>query len=104
MLDEELDVRTVILPNFIDPASLSGKIPGRGRKPSVLAAKVAKLLKGCPVGKSLYLENVPEMKASLIGERGKLRSTITTGAQLAGWEKASVHWTDSNFPLVTRVA
>lgn len=96
---------TVIMPNsFIDPASLSGNIPGRGRKPSVLATKVAKLLKGCPVGKALYLDNVPEMKASVIGERGKLRSTITTGATLAGWDKASVHWTDSNFPLVTRVA
>ena len=96
---------TVILPNtFIDPATLSGKIPGRGRKPSVLATKVAKLLKGCPVGKALYLDNVPEMKASVIVERGKLRSTITTGATLAGWEKASVQWTDSNFPLVTRVA
>jgi len=100
-----LDERTVILPNeFIDPATLSGKIPGRGRKPSALATKIAKLLKGCPVGKALYLDNVPEMKASVIVERGKLRSTITTGATLAGWDKASVQWTDSNFPLVTRVA
>lgn len=104
LLNEALNQRTVILPNFIDPASLSGNIPGRGRKPSVLAQKCAKLLKGCPVGMALFLDKVPEFKGITIAERGKLRSTITTGASLAGWEKASVQWTDSNFPLVTRVA
>jgi len=89
--------------NFIDPASMAGKVPGRGRKPSDLATQVAKDAKGCPVGKGFLMGKVtvkPEDKA----ERGRIRSGITTGASMAGWSKVSVSWTTDNHPLVVRTA
>jgi len=93
----------ITIPNFIDPASMAGKVPGRGRKPSALATQVAADAKGCPVGKGFLMGKItvkPDDKA----ERGRIRSGITTGAKMAGWSKVSVSWTDDNHPLVVRVA
>lgn len=89
--------------NFVDPADFDGDVPGRGRKPSDVALECSKALKGCPVGKAAILEG-SKFKATAKADRARLRSAITTGARLAGWEKASVQWTVSNLPLVTRVA
>jgi hypothetical protein len=90
-------------PKFVDPADFDGDVPGRGRKPSEVALECSKLLKGCPVGKAAILEG-SIFTATAIKDRARLRSAITTGARLAGWEKASVQWTIGNLPLVTRVA
>jgi len=90
-------------PKFIDPSDFAGRVPGKGRKPSALALEVSKLLDGCPIGKAAALEG-SKFKADTSKDRGRIRSAITTGARVAGWEKASVQWTDSNLPLVTRVA
>ena len=73
-------------PKFVDPADFDGDVPGRGRKPSEVALEGSKFV------------------ATAVKDRARLRSAITTGARLAGWEKASVQWTVRNLPLVTRVA
>ena len=91
------------IPDFIDPASMAGKVPGRGRKPSDLATQVAKDAKGCPVGKGFLMDKVT-VSADDKAERGRVRSGITTGAKMAGWSKVSVSWTTDGHPLVVRSA
>lgn len=91
------------IPDFIDPASMAGKVPGRGRKPSDLATQVAKDAKGCPVGKGFLIKSVT-VSAENKAERGRVRSGITTGAKMAGWSKVSVSWTTDGHPLVVRSA
>ena len=92
------------MPNsFIDPASMADKVPGRGRKPSDLATKVAKDAKGCPGGKGFLMSNIT-VSADDKAERGRVRSGITTGAKMAGWTKVSVSWTTDGHPLVVRAA
>ena len=92
-----------IVAKFVDPADFDGDVPGRGRKPSDVALECSKALAGCPVGKAAILEG-SNFTAPAVKDRARLRSAITTGARLAGWEKASVQWTVRNLPLVTRVA
>ena len=92
-----------IVAKFVDPADFDGDVPGRGRKPSEVALECSKALRGCPVGKAAILEDSIFI-ATAIKDRARIRSAITTGARLAGWEKASVQWTVSNLPLVTRIA
>jgi hypothetical protein len=92
------------MPNtFIDPATLAGSIPGRGRKPSALATKVAGQAKGCPVGKGFLMDKIT-VSADDKAERGRTRSAITTGCKMAGWTDVSVSWTDTGSPLVVRKA
>jgi len=92
-----------IVAKFVDPADFDGDVPGRGRKPSDVALECSKALAGCPVGKAAILEG-SNFTATAVKDRARIRSAITTGARLAGWEKASVQWTVRNLPLVTRVA
>ncbi|SVD34133.1 uncharacterized protein METZ01_LOCUS386987 [marine metagenome] len=86
---------------FIDPATLAGKIPGRGRKPSKMAEQVSKLAKGCPVGKGFLMDKIT-VSADNKAERGRTRSAITTGCKMVGWTDVSVSWTDTGSPLVVR--
>ena len=89
--------------NFIKPEDFSGNIPGRGRKPSPVAALIAAELKGCPVGSGTVL-TMKAVVASTPTERSKIRGQITTAAKMVGWGKVSVRWTDKDQPFVVRAA
>jgi hypothetical protein len=88
---------------FISPSEFTGDIPGRGRKPSKMAQEIAKLLKGCPVGKGLEL-TLPETKQTTSKGQARVRGQITTASKMAGWSKAGIQWTTKGSPFVTRVA
>jgi hypothetical protein len=90
-------------PKFITPDDFDGIIPGRGRRPSQLALKISTLLEGCPVGSGLLLE-IDGTSAVDKKDRGRIRSSISTAADHAGWGSASIKWTTTNQPFVVRVS
>ena len=89
--------------NFIKPENFSGNIPGRGRKPSAIAATIAAELKGCPVGQGTLL-TAKSVMASAPKDRSRVRGQIVTGAKMVGWVRVSVRWTDKDQPFVVRAA
>jgi hypothetical protein len=90
-------------PKFVTPDDFDGEIPGRGRRPSQLALEISKSLEGCPVGSGLLLE-IDGTSASTPKDRGRIRSSISTAADHAGWGSASIKWTTTDQPFVVRVS
>ena len=88
---------------FLKPEEFTGVIPGRGRKPSELAMKIAKLAEGCPVGSGFVYPDL-QVPSDNKKERGRVRSSMDTGCKSVGWLSVSIKWTTDDTAFIVRTA